>query len=170
MRNRIGGRALIIAAVLTASSIASVDEDILALTGGRRAKFVWSRQTDGVNRPYGGGEYRLMRFDTDAKAEADVMGDSAEYFRAKLTWDGKRIVYETETHICTIRPDGTGNRLVTYYGGVQRYGRFSPDGKAIVFCQAPSPRGPWELYVVPSAGGTPRKLTDGGSDMYAHWR
>jgi len=84
--------------------------------------------------------------------------------------DGKRIVYETETHVCTIRPDGSDNRPVTYYGGVQRFGRYSPDGKRIVFCQAPSPRGPWELYVVAAGGGTPRKLTDGGSDMYPHWR
>ena len=43
--------------------------------------------------------------------------------------DGKRLVYETETHICTIDPDGKKNRPVTYFGGVQRYGRFSPDGK-----------------------------------------
>ena len=43
--------------------------------------------------------------------------------------DGARLVYETETHICTINPDGTKNRPVTYFGGVQRYARFSPDGK-----------------------------------------
>ena len=34
--------------------------------------------------------------------------------------DGKRIVYETETHIATISPDGRDNRLVTHLGGVQR--------------------------------------------------
>lgn len=84
--------------------------------------------------------------------------------------DGQRLVYETETHICTIRPDGTKNRLVTYFGGVQRYGRFSPDGSHIVFCQAPSPEGPWELYVIPAAGGSPRRLTADGSDMYPDWK
>jgi len=84
--------------------------------------------------------------------------------------DGRRIVYETETHICTIRPDGTKNRLITYYGGVQRYGRFSPDGTALVFCQAASPQGPWELYVVPSGGGPPERLTEGGSDMHPDWK
>jgi len=84
--------------------------------------------------------------------------------------DGARLVYETETHICTIRPDGSKNRLVTWFGGVQRYARFSPDGTHIVFCQGASPRGPWELYVIPAAGGTPRKLTEGGSDMYPHWK
>ena len=84
--------------------------------------------------------------------------------------DGTRLVYETETRICTIRPDGTKNRLVTYFGGVQRYGRYSPDGRRIVFCQGASERGPWELYVIPSAGGPPGRLTSGASDMQPDWR
>jgi len=84
--------------------------------------------------------------------------------------DGSRIVYETETHICTINPDGTKNRPVTFFGGVQRYARYSPDGKSLVFCQGPSESGPWELYAIPALGGTPEKLTEGGSDMYPDWK
>jgi Tol biopolymer transport system component len=84
--------------------------------------------------------------------------------------DGARLVYETESHICTVQPDGKDNRLVTYFGGVQRYGRYSPDGKQIVFCQGASERGPWELYVIPAAGGSPRRVTEEGSDMYPHWK
>jgi TolB protein len=84
--------------------------------------------------------------------------------------DGARIAYETETNICTINPDGTKNRMVTYYGGVQRYARFGPDGKFLIFCQAASPEGPWELYVVPVGGGEPKRLTEGGSDMYPDWK
>jgi Tol biopolymer transport system component len=84
--------------------------------------------------------------------------------------DATRLVYETETHICTINPDGTKNRVITYFGGVQRYARYSPDGKSLVFCQGASEQGPWELYIIPSVGGTPRKLTNGGSDMYPDWR
>jgi len=83
--------------------------------------------------------------------------------------DGRRLVYETETQICTIQPDGKKNRPVTYFGGVQRYGRYSPDGQWIVYCQGSSERGPWELYVIPTAGGEPVKLTDGGSDMNPDW-
>ena len=60
--------------------------------------------------------------------------------------------------------------MITYFGGVQRYGRYSPDGRRIVFCQGMSPQGPWELYVVPSTGGTPRRLTEDGSDMYPDWK
>ena len=84
--------------------------------------------------------------------------------------DGTRLVYETETHVCTIGPDGKKNRTITYFGGVQRYGRFSADGKWIVFCQGASERGPWELYLIPSQSGSPTKLTDGGSDMNPDWR
>jgi Tol biopolymer transport system component len=84
--------------------------------------------------------------------------------------DGSRLLYETETHICTIAPHGTKNRPVTWFGGVQRYARYSPNGRWIVFCQGASPRGPWELYVIPAQGGSPRKLTEGGSDMHPDWR
>ena len=84
--------------------------------------------------------------------------------------DGKRLVYETETHVAAVNPDGKKNRLVTWFGGVQRYPQWSPDGKSIVFCQAASERGPWELYRVASQGGTPVKITNGGSDMNPDWK
>ena len=84
--------------------------------------------------------------------------------------DGQRLVYETETQICTIQPDGKKNRIVTFFGGVQHYGRFSPDGQWIVFCQGSSERGPWELYAIPADGGSPVQITQGGSDMYPDWR
>ena len=84
--------------------------------------------------------------------------------------DGKLLVYETETHICTIQPDGIKNHLITYYGGIQRYGRFSPDGKHIIYCQGMTETGPWELYIVPATGGTPMRLTEGGSDMNPDWK
>jgi len=84
--------------------------------------------------------------------------------------DGTRIVYETETHVCTINRDGTKNRVITPFGGVQRYARYSPDGQTLIFCQGVSEKGPWELYTIPVAGGKPRKLTEGGSDMYPDWK
>ncbi|MCK5850415.1 MAG: PD40 domain-containing protein [Kiritimatiellae bacterium] len=83
---------------------------------------------------------------------------------------GDKLVYETETHICTIQPDGLKNRLITYYGGVQRYGRWSRDGKKLVYCQGVTEKGPWELYIVPSGGGGPVKITEEGSDMNPDWR
>ena len=84
--------------------------------------------------------------------------------------DGKWLVYETETHICIIQPDGKKNRLITYYGGIQRYGRWSPDGNNLVYCQGMTETGPWELYVVSGGGGNPIRLTEGGSDMNPDWK
>ncbi|MFH1265628.1 MAG: hypothetical protein ABIK89_07855 [Planctomycetota bacterium] len=84
--------------------------------------------------------------------------------------DGKRLVYETETNVAAVNPDGTKNRPVTWFGGIQRYPEWSPDGKSIVFCQGPSERGPWELYRIASQGGTPEKITEGGSDMNPDWK
>jgi Tol biopolymer transport system component len=84
--------------------------------------------------------------------------------------DGQLLTYETETHICTIRPDGTKNRMITYFGGVQRYPQWSPDGKYLVYCQGVTERGPWEIYIIPSKSGTPVKLTEGGSDMNPDWK
>jgi TolB protein len=84
--------------------------------------------------------------------------------------DGKLLVYETETHICTIRPDGQKNRLITYFGGVQRYPRWSPDGKYLVFSQGVTEHGPWELYIIDAKGGAPIRLTEGASDMNPDWR
>lgn len=87
-----------------------------------------------------------------------------------FTPDGSLIVYETETNIFTIQPDGTKNRPVTFQAGIQRYGKPSPDGQNIVFCQGVSEKGPWELYIVPTKGGYPKQLTEGGSDMNPDWK
>ena len=84
--------------------------------------------------------------------------------------DGKRLVYETETNLAAINPDGTKNRPLTWFGGVQRYGRYSRNGKSIVFCQGVTERGPWELYRIGASGGQPTRITEGGSDMNPDWR
>jgi TolB protein len=126
---------------------------------GKRIAF--ARQAGGANAIYlvaaAGGQPKLLFGQKGACAP-------------RWSPDGKRIVYETETHLFTIAPDGTDNRMVTWYGGLQRYAAWGPDGSQIVFCQGASTKGPWELYVIPSAGGTPRRLTEGGSDMYPDWR
>lgn len=84
--------------------------------------------------------------------------------------DGKKIVYETETNIATVQPDGTKPRPLTSFGGIQRYGRWSPDGSKVVFCQGTSESGPWELYIIPATGGAPTKLTEGASDLNPDWK
>ena len=87
--------------------------------------------------------------------------------------DGSLLAYETETHICTIQPDGQKPRQITSWGGVQRYAQWSPDGKRFVFCHGNSEKGPWLLYSMPSTGGPPSAatpLTEEGSNMNPDWR
>jgi hypothetical protein len=92
---------------------AAIRDDILALTGNKRTKIVWSRQTDGVNGAYGiGHTFRLMRFDTDVGTEADVRGNTGSYFRAKLSWDGNTIYYNVGSDLYKVGFDGTNNTLV----------------------------------------------------------
>lgn len=114
----------------------------------------------------GNGIY-LTRADGDEPVKVyDKKGACEPHF----TPDGSLIVYETETNICTVQPDGMKNKMITYQAGVQRYGRTSPDGEHIVYCQGVSENGPWELYIVPTKGGYPTKLTEGGSDMNPDWK
>ena len=108
----------------------------------------------------------LMPPDGEPAKVYDKKGACEPHF----TPDGALIVYETETNICTIQPDGEKNRTITFQAGVQRYGRPSPDGQHIVYCQGVSEKGPWELYVVSIKGGYPVKLTNGGSDMNPDWK
>ncbi len=84
--------------------------------------------------------------------------------------DSKTIVYETTTNICTISPDGSNNQQITFFGGVQRYGRFSPDQTMIIFCQGVSEKGPWQIYAIPKDGGSPKKLSSEGSNIHPDWR
>ena len=105
-----------------------------------------------------------------AGGEPTKVYDKKGACEAHFTPDGALIVYETETNICTVQADGQKNRTITFQAGVQRYGRTSPDGQHIVYCQGVTEKGPWELYVVSIKGGYPVKLTEGGSDMNPDWK
>jgi TolB protein len=103
-------------------------------------------------------------------------GTPAKLFGAKGAceprWapDGSRIAYETDVHVWTIDADGDDNRLLTPFGGVQRYPCWSPDGSQIAFCQGVSEQGPWDLYLIPAAGGAATRLTSSDSNIHPHWR
>ena len=129
----------------------------------------WEPKTPAMNVPAIGGGNMIFTVEATGGRPTKVYGKQGA---CEPQWspDGQLLAYETETHICTIRPDGTKNRLITYFGGVQRYPQWSPDGKYLVYCQGVTERGPWELYIIPSKGGAPVKLTEGGSDMNPDWK
>ena len=78
---------------------------------------------------------------------ADVPGLS------EMSWspDGRRIAYRTNDGIHVVRADGTGvvNLVDGDTGGVD----WSPDGQWLLF-----QRGPSDLWIVPAAGGEPRRI------------
>ncbi|HKQ76882.1 MAG TPA: protein kinase [Blastocatellia bacterium] len=85
-------------------------------------------------------------------------GDNANW-----SWDGSRLVYEKDEQIWTARADGSEQRKVE---GVptpdnllaDRAPAFSPDGSLIAFFQCS--KGPiGDIWIIPSAGGQPRRLT-----------
>jgi hypothetical protein len=125
---------LLICSSLIASTQAAIKDDILALTGNARAKIAWSRQTDGVNGAYGiNHTFRLMRFDTDVGTEADVLGNTGQYFRAKITWDGNRILYNNGGDLWMVNWDGTNPHLVVSQTALGCYWYDNATGKEYVF-------------------------------------
>ena len=71
--------------------------------------------------------------------------------------DGSKIAYVVNRDIYVMNADGTAKRQLTTDGAYNSDPSFSPDGKKVVF--AGGADGGSELYAVPTAGGTPTRLT-----------
>lgn len=83
---------------------------------------------------------------------------------------GRQLSYQTESHIFTIRPDGSDKLQVTFGGGVQHYACFSPDEKRLAYCQGPGRDGPWQIYTTSLIEDEdPLVLTKEGSNIYPDW-
>src|SRR6186997_1090467 len=71
--------------------------------------------------------------------------------------DGKRLAVSWLDELWTMTPDGRDEKkVVTRNGGwlSERDPAWSPDGKSLAF--SADSNGQFDLYVVPSGGGTPR--------------
>ncbi len=73
------------------------------------------------------------------------------------TVHGDQIVFSYAGDLYTVTSGGGVARKMTSHPGYEMFPRFSPDGKAIAFTGQYD--GNTEVYLMPSAGGVPRRLT-----------
>jgi tricorn protease len=83
-------------------------------------------------------------------------------------YHGGRVAFSYLGDIWVAREDGSNVQRLTDNTARDIYPRFSPDGSAIAFSS--NRNGNNDVYVVPSAGGTPRRLTfHSGNDDVIGW-
>jgi Tol biopolymer transport system component len=81
-------------------------------------------------------------------------------FAANPAWSpgGNAIVFEsTETghsELYEITADGTSHMQLTFDKATATRASWSPDGRQIAFARRPGPNAPYQLYLIPAAGGT----------------
>ncbi len=62
--------------------------------------------------------------------------------------DGQRIIFQTvKGHIHQFYIDSESEEQVTFGADIQHDPRYSPDGSMIVFCRAPTLKGPWQICI-----------------------
>ena len=69
----------------------------------------------------------------------------------------RQIAFEYANDLWTANPDGTNVRRLTSHPGVEYGPHYSPDGSMIAFTGQYD--GNTDVYVVPSSGGVPKRLT-----------
>jgi tricorn protease len=79
-----------------------------------------------------------------------------------------RIAFSYLGDIWTANDDGSAVQRITDNSAREVYPRFSPDGKWIAFSS--NRYGNYDVFVVPAAGGTPKRLTyHTGNDEVVGW-
>ena len=92
---------------------------------------------------------------TGAPAEGKAVGTPG-YFRFPAA-SADTIVFTAEGDLWRVSADGGTAARLTTHPGLEAYPAISPDGRAVAFVGAYE--GPAEVYVMPLAGGVPRRLT-----------
>jgi eukaryotic-like serine/threonine-protein kinase len=105
--------------------------------------------------------FDLVRFEgKSGQSSVYLPGISAG--EADITADGNTMVYVShpEGALWRSQTDGSSRIQLTFAPMQVHMPRWSPDGTQIVFMGS-LPGQPWRIYLLPSAGGTPRQLKDG---------
>jgi hypothetical protein len=86
--------------------------------------------------------------------------------------DGKKILFQTvKGRIHQMGLDGKGDEAVTFGADIQHDGRYSPDGRYLLFARAPAAEGPWQVCVadLESDDLDSVVLTKDGSNSLPDW-
>ncbi|MDD5673478.1 MAG: hypothetical protein PHC61_04905, partial [Chitinivibrionales bacterium] len=136
MHNRLISLAFAMMMMFQMNALATVAGDVLALTGGRTAKVVWSRFVSGdmgLNAVFGGDIYRLMTYSTTTDQVRDVLGTTGTFFRAKITNDGSKIIYNSDHDLYMVDWSGSNNHLIMKNAAICCYWYNAASGKDYAF-------------------------------------
>ncbi len=116
------------------------------------------------------GDIRIFLLSLDGKEPTQLKTEEACCTPA-WSKDGKKILYQTVNgHIHEVGIDGKGADQLTFGADIQHDARYSPDGKMILFCRAPTPDGPWQICVQRVDGEDDFvALTKEGSNQLPDW-
>ena len=110
-------------------------------------------------------EIYVMNADGTAPTRLTFSGNN---YGPQWSPDGSRIVFASNTHIWSIRPDGTGLTQLTISPGFDANPAWSPDSSKIVFSS--NRGGDFELWVVKADGtGLQQIINSSGYDIDASW-
>jgi Tol biopolymer transport system component len=122
--------------------------------------------------------YQLAVMNADGSGQHLITPGSLVKFSYAPDWsaDGTRLAFvrrwfdgrSTPAQIGTIRPDGTGSRIITAFPSQHAYDPYwSPDSRRIVFtAQSPTES---EIWVMNRDGTGQQQLTDGHIDLHVTW-
>ncbi len=86
--------------------------------------------------------------------------------------DGRKLLFQTvKGRVHQMGLDGKGEEPVTFGADIQHDGRYSPDGRHLLFSRAPAAEGPWQICVadLESDDLDSVVLTKEGSNSLADW-
>jgi Tol biopolymer transport system component len=111
----------------------------------------------------------LWRFREGGAAEAIVVSTAMET-HPQFSPDGKKIAFQSDrsgmSEIWLANTDGShASQLTSRIGVLQGTPRWSPNGRQIAF-DSRGEDGGWDVYVIETGGGQPRRLTADPSDEY----
>lgn len=99
---------------------------------------------------------------TAISASASEVQDEARLLRFPAT-NGSEIAFSYGGDLYTVPANGGEARRITSHVGYEMFARYSPDGKSIAFTGEYD--GNREVYLIPSSGGSPVRLTYTATNM-----